>query len=91
MNKSELIAKVAEEKSMTRKDAEAVVNSVFAAVTDALKAGDKVQLAGFGSFEVKERAARSARNPQTGEAIEIEASKAVTFKPAKALKDTVNE
>ena len=90
MNKSELIAAVAKEADLTKKDAEAAVNAVTDVITDALKAGDKVQLVGFGTFETRERAARTGKNPRTGEAIEIAASKVPAFKAGKALKDTVN-
>jgi len=90
MNKTELINAVAKAAELTRKDADKAVNAAFDAITAALKAGEKVQIVGFGGFETKERAARTARNPRTGEAIEIAASKAVAFKPGKALKDEVN-
>lgn len=89
MNKSELIAAVAERAGLSKKDAEAAVNAVFGAITDTLKQGDKVQVVGFGAFEVRERAARVGRNPRTKEDIEIPASKAPVFKPGKALKDAV--
>ena len=91
MNKSELIAAVAKQADLTKKDAEAAVNAVTDAITDALKAGDKVQLVGFGTFETRARAARTGKNPRTGEAIEIAASKVPAFKAGKALKDTVNK
>ena len=91
MNKSELIAAVAKQADLTKKDAEAAVNAVTGVITDALKAGDKVQLVGFGTFETRERAARTGKNPRTGEAIEIAASKVPAFKAGKALKDTVNK
>lgn len=87
MNKAELINAVAAAAEVSKKDAEAVLTATLDAITDALKEGDKVQLVGFGSFEVKERAARIGRNPKTKEAIEIPASKAPVFKPSKALKD----
>ena len=90
MNKSELIAAVAKQADLTKKDAEAAVNAVTDVITDALKAGDKVQLVGFGTFETRARAARTGKNPRTGEAIEIAASKVPAFKAGKALKDTVN-
>lgn len=89
MNKTELIAAVAEQAELSKKDAEAAVNAVIEAITDALKKGDKVQLVGFGAFEVRERAKRYGRNPRTKETIEIPASKAPAFKPGKALKDAV--
>ena len=91
MNKSELIAAVAKEADLTKKDAEAAVNAVTGVITDALKAGDKVQIVGFGTFETRARAARTGKNPRTGETIEIEASKVPAFKAGKALKDTVNK
>lgn len=90
MNKSELIAKVAEKAGITKKDAEKAVAGIFASVQEALVAGDKVQVIGFGTFEVRERAARTGRNPQSGEEIKIPATKSPAFKPGKALKDAVN-
>ena len=90
MNKTELIKAVAKKAELSRKDADKAVNAAFDAITAALKAGEKVAVVGFGAFEVKERAARTARNPRTGEEIEIAASKAVSFKAGKALKDDVN-
>lgn len=90
MNKSELIAKVAEKAGITKKDAEKAVAGIFASVQEALVAGDKVQVIGFGTFEVRERAARTGRNPQSGEEIKIPAAKIPAFKPGKALKDAVN-
>ena len=89
MNKTELIAAMSEVSGLTKKDAEAALNACTAVVTDALKAGDSVQLIGFGTFEVRERAARQGRNPHTGETIEIAAAKAPAFKPGKALKDAI--
>jgi DNA-binding protein HU-beta len=89
MNKSELIAKVAELSELSKKDASKAIESVFEAISDALKSGDKVQLVGFGNFEVRERSARKGRNPQTGQEIEISASKVPAFKPGKALKDGI--
>ena len=89
MNKTELIAEVARKAGMTRKDAEKAVNAALDTVTEALANGEKVQLVGFGSFELKQREARMGRNPKTKEAIEIPASKAPVFKPGKALKDRV--
>ena len=89
MNKTELIAAMSEVSCLTKKDAEAALNACTAVVTDALKAGDSVQLVGFGTFEVRERAARQGRNPHTGETIEIAAAKAPAFKPGKALKDAI--
>lgn len=87
MNKSDLIARVSEVADLSKKDATKAVEAVFDAITEALQAGDKVQLIGFGNFEVRERAARKGRNPQTGEEIEIAASKVPAFKPGKALKE----
>ena len=88
-NKQDLIAKVAEATELTKKDSAAAVDAVFAAVTDYLAAGEKVQLIGFGNFEVRERAARKGRNPQTGKEIKIAASKVPAFKAGKALKEAV--
>ena len=89
MNKTDLVAAVAAKAEISKKDAEAAVSAVFASITDALADGDKVALVGFGTFEVKERAARTGLNPQTKEKIEIPASKAPAFKAGKALKDAV--
>ena len=89
MNKTELISAVAAATELSRKDADKAVNAAEAIVA-ALKAGEKVQIVGLGGFEVKERAARAARNPRTGEEIQIAASKSVSFKPGKALKDEIN-
>ncbi len=89
MNKAELINAVAAAADVSKKDAEAVITATFDAITAALKEGDKVQLVGFGSFEVKPRAARMGRNPKTKEAIEIPASKVPVFKAGKALKDAI--
>lgn len=91
MNKSELIAAVAEQVALSKKDAEKAVNAFIGAVTDALIDGDKVQLVGFGTFEVRARDARTGKNPRTGETIEIAASKVPAFKAGKALKDAVNK
>ena len=91
MNKSELIAAVAEKAQLSKKDAEKAVGAVVAAVTDALVDGDKVQLVGFGTFEVRARDARTGKNPRTGEVIKIAASKVPAFKAGKALKDAVNK
>lgn len=90
MNKVELAAAIAGETGLSRKDAEAAVKAFVDVVTDELKQGGKVQLVGFGTFEVSERAAREGRNPQTGESMKIEASKAPKFKAGKALKDAIN-
>lgn len=89
MNKTELIAAVAEKSGITKKDAERVVCATFETITAALQKSEKVQLSGFGIFEVKEREARVGRNPRTKEAIQIPASKTPTFKASKTLKDTV--
>ena len=89
MNKAELIAAVAEKAGLSKKDAELAVNAFVDVVTDALVKGDKVQIVGFGAFDVKERAARVGRNPQTKKEIEIPASKVPQFKAGKALKDAV--
>ena len=91
MNKSELVASVAEVAELTKKDAEKAVNAVLASVQKALDEDDKVQIIGFGTFEVRTRAARKGRNPQTGETIEIPASKNPVFKAGKALKEAVNQ
>ncbi|MGI6404977.1 MAG: HU family DNA-binding protein [Syntrophaceticus sp.] len=90
MNKAELIGSVAEKAGMSKKDAEKAVNAVFASVSDALANGEKVQLVGFGTFEVRERAARTGRNPQTGEEIQIAASRVPAFRAGKVLKDSVS-
>lgn len=90
MNKTELVAAIAEEAAISKKDAEKAVKAFTDVVTAQLKKGDKVQLVGFGTFEVAERAAREGRNPQTGEAMPIKASKAPKFKAGKALKDALN-
>ena len=90
MNKTELIAVVAEKAELSKKDAEAAVKAFTDVVSDALKKGDKIQLVGFGTFEVSERAAREGRNPKTGESMKIEACKTPKFKAGKALKDLVN-
>ncbi|MCC8022874.1 MAG: HU family DNA-binding protein [Clostridiales bacterium] len=89
MNKTELVAAVAEKAELSKKDADTAVSAVIDAVTEALTKGEKVQLVGFGTFEVKDRAARQGLNPRTKETITIPASKAPTFKAGKALKDAV--
>ena len=91
MNKADLIAKIAEEADLSKKSAEVALNAFIGAVEGALKKGEKVQLVGFGSFEVRKRAARKGRNPQTKEEIKIPASKAPVFKAGKALKYLVNK
>ena len=90
MNKTELIAAMAEKSELTKKDAGAALEAFTSAVEDALKAGDKVQLVGFGTFEVKNRPARTGINPQTKKPVKIAASKAPAFKAGKALKDALN-
>ena len=91
MNKTELIAAVAEKTDLSKKGADAAVSAVLGAITDALKAGDKIQLVGFGTFEVRNRAAKQGRNPRTGETMTVPASKVPAFKAGKALKDAVAE
>ena len=91
MNKAELVAAVAEKTALSKKDSEKAVNAAFEAITAALVGGDKVQLVGFGAFEVKERNARVGRNPKTKEEIQIPASRVPVFKAGKALKDAVAE
>ena len=90
MNKTELIAAVAQKSNLSKKDAEKAVNAALTTIEEALKASEKVNLVGFGTFEAKERAARKGHNPATGEEIEIAASKAPVFKAGKALKDALN-
>lgn len=91
MNKAELIAAVAEKTGMSKKDSERAVNATFETITDSLEAGEKVQLVGFGVFEVKTRGVRMGRNPKTKEEIEIPASRVPQFKAGKALKEAVAE
>ena len=91
MNKTELINAVAEKAGLSKKDTETVVNATIDVIAGALADGDKVQLVGFGAFEVKSRAERTGRNPKTKEEIKIPASKVPVFKPGKALKDTVSK
>ena len=90
MNKTQFIEAIAANADIKKKDAEAAVNAMTAVIAEALKAGDKVQIVGFGTFEVKERAAREGRNPRTGETIKIAASKTPAFSAGKGLKDAVN-
>ena len=90
MNKTELVAAVAAQAELSKKDSEKVLKAFVDVVTEELKKGGKIQLVGFGTFEVSERAAREARNPQTGEPMNIAACKAPKFKAGKALKDAVN-
>ena len=91
MNKTEFIAAVAENADISKKDAEKAIKAFADVVTEELKKGEKVQLVGFGTFEVSERAAREGRNPKTGKTMTIEASKTPKFKAGKALKDEVNK
>ena len=90
MNKTELVAAMAEQTNLSKKDAEAALKAFIDVVSEELKKGEKVQLVGFGTFEVSERAAREGRNPQTGETMEIKASKTPKFKAGIALKDMMN-
>lgn len=90
MNKAELVAAIAEQTELSRKDAEKAVKAFVDVVTEELKKGEKIQLVGFGTFEVSERAAREGRNPQSNEVIQIPASKCPKFKAGKALKDALN-
>ena len=91
MNKTDLVAAVAQKAELTKKDAEKAVSAFTAAITEALVEGDRVQLVGFGTFEVRTRDARTGKNPRTGEVIKIAASKVPAFKAGKALKDVVNK
>ena len=90
MNKTELVAAIAEQAEISKKDAEKALKAFTDVVAEELKKGEKIQLVGFGTFEVSERAAREGRNPQTGETMKIAASKAPKFKAGKALKDMLN-
>ena len=89
MNKAQLINALANKCHLTRKDSDLAVNAMFDIIIDQLEKGEKVQIVGFGCFDVRERPARKGRNPMTGETIEIEASRSVSFKPGKALKDAM--
>ena len=91
MNKTELIEAVVAKAGLTKKDADAAVKATFEAITEAMAKGDKVALVGFGNFEVRDRAERTGKNPQTGEEVKIAACKAPAFKAGKALKDAVNK
>ena len=91
MNKQELISAMAEKANLSKKDTEAALNAFVSSVEEALVKGDKVQLVGFGGFEVRERAARTGRNPQTGAEMKIDAAKVPAFKAGKALKDLINK
>ena len=90
-NKAELVDRVAKKTQLTKKDVSATLEALFETIQEALKAGEKVQVIGFGNFEVRERAARKGRNPQTGKEIKIKASKVPAFKAGKALKDAVKK
>ncbi|MBS5113376.1 MAG: HU family DNA-binding protein [Coprobacillus cateniformis] len=90
MNKTELVEKVAESAGLTKTQAEAAINAFVETITDGLKAGDKITLKGFGTFEVRQRDAREGRNPRTGETMTIAASKAPAFKASSALKNVIN-
>ena len=90
MNKAELVAAMAEKAGLSKKDAEKALNACVESIEETLKAGDKVSLVGFGTFETRERAAREGKNPRTGEKIKIAASKAPAFKAGKAFKDMLN-
>ncbi|MCC8077885.1 MAG: HU family DNA-binding protein [Oscillospiraceae bacterium] len=91
MNKAEMVAAVAEKTGLSKKDSERAINATFETITDALEAGDRVQLVGFGAFDIKQRAARVGRNPRTNEEVQIAASRIPVFKPGKALKETVDK
>ncbi|HQA61180.1 MAG: HU family DNA-binding protein [Tepidanaerobacteraceae bacterium] len=91
MNKAELISVMAEKSGLTKKDSEKALNSFIEAVEEALVKGEKVQLVGFGTFEVRERSARKGRNPQTGEEIDIPAASVPAFKAGKALRESINK
>lgn len=91
MNRTELVAAIAEKTELSKKDAEKALKAFTDVVAEELKKGEKIQLVGFGTFEVSSRAAREGRNPQTGETMQISASKTPKFKAGKALKDSVNE
>ena len=90
MNKTELVAAVAAKAEISKKDAEKALAAVLGSIEDALKAGDKVQLMGFGTFETRERGERTGKNPRTGETVQAAASKSPAFKASKALKDSIN-
>lgn len=91
MTKADLVQVIHEKTNCTKKDAERVLTGVFAAITDALAAGDKVTISGFGAFEVRQRNAKECKNPRTGEPVQVPASKAPVFKASKNLKETVNK
>ena len=89
MNKADLVSKVSDSTGMSKKDVGKVIDAVFDSIAESLQSGEKVQLVGFGNFEIRERSARKGRNPQTGEEIDIAASKVPAFKPGKALKEGI--
>lgn len=89
MNKAELVDQVAAKSSLSKKDAASAIDAIFESIQEALARGEKVQLVGFGSFEVRERAARLGRNPQTGQSMQIRARRVPAFRPGKALKDSI--
>lgn len=91
MTKAELVASVAKKAELTQKETESIVNAFFSTVQETLAKGESIQVIGFGTFEVRDRAARTGRNPQTGAEIKIAAAKVPAFKPGKALKDAVNK
>ena len=91
MNKAQLINAIAAKCNLPKKDIDAVVNATFDSIIETMKAGEKVQIVGFGRFEVRERPARTGRNPMTGEAIEIAASRSAAFKPGNALKEALEQ
>ncbi|MBQ1685466.1 MAG: HU family DNA-binding protein [Clostridia bacterium] len=91
MNKAQLISALTNTAKLSRRDADVAVNSIFDIIIDQLRQGEKVQIVGFGAFDVRERPARKGRNPMTGEAIEIEATRSVAFKPGKSLKDAMEQ
>jgi DNA-binding protein HU-beta len=90
MTKKEFIGVIAEKAGVSKKDTEAVYDALWASIIENMKAGEKVQVTGFGTFEVRERPARVAKNPRTGESVEVDASKSPAFKASKALKDSIN-
>lgn len=91
MNKNELLEKVSQASGLTKKESEAAINAFIETLTDVLKAGDKISLKGFGTFEVRTREARTGRNPRTGETMEIAASKVPAFKASSTLKNVINQ
>ena len=91
MTKKEFIGVIAEKAGVSKKDTEAVYDALWASVIEALKAGEKVQVTGIGTFEVRERPARVAKNPRTGESVDVDASKSPAFKASKSLKDSIND